>query len=128
MTGKKTFTTAIDLRLCGLLATVGSLVAADILIYGHPALHGIRHPRLYGVVAGVLLILGVGTTLLWRWAALGLSVISGLIAFGVVWGLIQAASISRPVELVFSVCMNFFLVMFLLTPVLCTIGCWKDLR
>jgi len=128
MTGKQTFTTAIDVRLCGLLATIGSLVAAGFLIYGHPAHHGIRHPRLYGGLAAVILILGVGTTLLWRWAALGLSLISGLIALGVVWGLIQADSVLRPAEIVFSLCMNFFVVMFLLTPVLCTMWSWKNLR
>jgi hypothetical protein len=128
MTGKQTFATAIDVRLCGLLATVGSLVAAGFLIYGHPALHGIRHPRVYGGLAAMILILGIGTTLLWRWAALGLSLISGLTALGVVWGLIQADSVLRPAEIAFSLSMNFFVVMFLLTPVLCTIWSWKNLR
>ena len=128
MAKNQKLTTAIDVRLCGLFAIAMSLAAAGFLLFHKPAIHGIHHPKIgFAIAAGISLI-GAGTVLLWRCAAVLLSIISSLIARGVIWGLIRLATTISPAELAFDLVINFFLVIFLLMPVFCTVGSWRELR
>jgi hypothetical protein len=121
MTDKPSTDSVLGIRLSGAFSVLLSLALGWLAVTMNPGAHGIESPKEGLWVAGVLLLLGIGTILLRRWAVLILSFASGLVGVWLAIGSI--ISVPFPWLLINVACGAV-----LLTPVICAIRSWSYLR
>jgi hypothetical protein len=121
MTDKPSTESVLGIRLSGAFSVLLSLALGALSVTMNPGAHGIENPKEGLWLAGFLLLLGIGTILLSRWAVLVLSLTSG--CAGVWLGIGSIISVPFPWLLINIACGAA-----LLTPVICAIRSWRYLR
>ena len=117
---------ALAVRMCGVFAVTFAVAVIGLLVFGQPKLHGINSvPTVLGVAGGILII-GIGTFLLRRWAAVLLSLLSLFLAFAMVLAIVEEHL--GPFELFLNLAIDFVFFSLLLIPAISTVRSWKKLR
>jgi hypothetical protein len=121
MKGNSSTSTTIGIKIAGASAILFGVGAGIVALTMNPGAHGIVNPRLGLWHAALIVVIGIGTLLLRRWAALLLA----LGCSGVAVWLVLGSIVSVP----FPWCLiNFAAAGVLFAPAAFTFKSWRQLR